>query len=114
MKKLIFTTKKSCAVESFCLRSLSTDETDILILSKLLQFAKDSTNFEELLREFNGNEAYVPLVRRMISSGVMTKELYWKVYEMYGSNAEIRECLLGTIYTDNVIPKDLYEQIKAA
>lgn len=111
MKNLVFTTKKPCAVESFCIRSLPTIEADITTLHNLLYWAKDSTNFAELLEEFNGNEKYLPLVISMISTETMTADLYWKVYEQYGSNEKVRKELLLTKYSDHVIPRELYEKL---
>lgn len=116
MKNLVFTTRKTCAIESFCLRSLPTTEKDITALKHLLYWTKDSTNFSELLEEFNGNEKFVPLVISMIRTETMTADLYWKVYKQYGSNKKVIEELILTKYSDNsenVIPKEMYDQLTA-
>lgn len=113
MKKITIKCNEKSCVEEVTLWRLP-DVSDVDSLAHILYKAKSTDGFEEILNaisESMNEEHFAPLAKAMILTGMLTKELYEFVYDIFMNYNSIENMLILTIYSDNPVPEHIYEEI---
>ncbi len=112
MKAITIKCNDRSYVKEITIRDLPKKTEEISALASILYNTESTDGFEELINDIRGSESfYASLVRAMISTRKLSTELYELIYDVFKGFITIESALVLTVYTDNPVPKHIYNEI---
>lgn len=112
MKEITIKCKDQSYVREITIKGLPNTSEGVIALSKILDQAKNTDGFQEIINEMRGCESfYSRLAKYMILTKKLSEELYELIYDVFKGFTTVEDTLLLTIYTANPVPKHIYDEI---
>ncbi len=113
MKEMLFKCNDCCYAKEITIRRLPKSELEKESLARMLYRAESTENFDELIDEMMAtSEDYSSIIISMIGTGLLTEELYNKIYCYYKNDSKVKICLMYTLGTKNPIPSWMEKEIR--